>query len=136
MALFLAYCLSAMFVSNIILRDLTMHEMSLAESVLQIIEDSARTQNFQRVRIVVLEIGKLAAVEPEAMHFCFAAVARGTLAEGAQLQIIETAGLGVCLACNAEVEMQEQYGLCQNCGSSRLQTTAGNQMRVKDLAVE
>lgn len=113
-----------------------MHEMSLAESVLHIIEESARTQNFQRVRSVVLEIGKLSAVEPDAMRFCFDAVTRGTLAEGAQLQIIETPGAGVCLACSAKIAMQEQYGLCPSCGSPRLQITSGNQMRVKDLAVE
>ena len=37
-----------------------MHEMSLAEGVLQIIEDSAKSQNFSRVKTVWLEIGKLA----------------------------------------------------------------------------
>ncbi len=113
-----------------------MHEMSLAESVLQIIRESARAQNFRRVRCVVLEIGKLSAVEPDAMRFCFDSVMRGTLAEGADLQIVETPGAGLCLACGATLAMQEQYGLCPDCGSPRLQITAGNQMRVKDLAVE
>ncbi|MDO8349859.1 MAG: hydrogenase maturation nickel metallochaperone HypA [Gallionella sp.] len=113
-----------------------MHEMSLAENVLQIIEESARTQNFRRVRCVVLEIGQLSAVEPDAMRFCFDAVMHGTLAEGAELQIVVTPGAGCCLACGATVAMQEQYGLCPCCDSPRLQITAGNQMRVKDLAVE
>ncbi len=113
-----------------------MHEMSLAESVLQIIEESARAQNFRRVRCVVLEIGKLSAVEPDAMRFCFDSVMRGTLAEGAVLQIVETPGTGRCLACGSIMAMQEQYGLCPSCGSPRLQITAGNQMRVKDLSVE
>ncbi|MDP1658852.1 MAG: hydrogenase maturation nickel metallochaperone HypA [Methylotenera sp.] len=112
-----------------------MHEMSLAENVLQIIEESARTQHFQQVYIVVLEVGKLSAVEPDAMRFCFDAVMRGTLAEGAQLQIIETPGLGICLVCGAEVKMQEQYGLCPHCASPRLKVISGNQMRVKDLSV-
>jgi hydrogenase nickel incorporation protein HypA/HybF len=53
--------------------------------VLQIVEDAARAQSFQRVRLVQLEIGALAAVEAEAMRFCFDAVSRGTLAEGATL---------------------------------------------------
>jgi hydrogenase nickel incorporation protein HypA/HybF len=113
-----------------------MHEMSLAENVMQIIEESACTQYFLRVRVVVLEIGKLAVVEPDAMRFCFDAVTRGTLAEGAKLQIIETPGAGICLACGEEVEMHEQYGLCPSCGSPRLKITAGNQIRVKDIAVE
>ncbi len=113
-----------------------MHEMSLAESVLQIIEESAQAQNFQRVRTVVLEIGRLSSVEPDAMRFCFDSVMRDTLADGAELQIIETPGTGRCLSCGTEVEMLEKYGLCPYCDSPHLQITAGNLMRVKDLVVE
>lgn len=113
-----------------------MHEMSLAENVLQIIEDAAREQAFRRVRTVVLEIGRLSAVETGAMRFCFDAVTRGSLAEGAQLEIIEISGEGCCAACGKTVAMQEQYGLCPECGSPHLQIVAGNQLRVKDLAVE
>ena len=113
-----------------------MHEMSLAESVLQIIEESARTQNFRRVRTVVLEIGKLAAVEADAMRFCFDAVTRGSIAEGAQLEIIETPGAGRCIACGRTVALLEQYGLCPECGSPQIEIVTGNQMRVKNLEVE
>ena len=65
-----------------------MHEMSLAEGVLQLIEDSARQEEFSKVTTVWLEIGQLAGVEVEAMRFCFDAVTRGSLAEGANLEII------------------------------------------------
>lgn len=113
-----------------------MHEMSLAESVLQIIEEAARTQNFRRVRTVVLEIGQLAAVEPEAMRFCFDAVTNGSLAEGARLEIIEIPGEGRCDSCGKRMAMEEPYGLCPECGSPRLQVVAGGRMRVKNLEVE
>lgn len=113
-----------------------MHEMSLAGSVLQMIEESARTQNFQRVHTVVLEIGRLAAVEPEAMRFCFDAVTSGSIAEGARLEIIEIPGEGRCDSCGKRVAMEEAYGLCPECGSPRLQVVAGDRMRVKNLEVE
>lgn len=113
-----------------------MHEMSLAESVLEIIQESARTQNFQRVRTVTLEIGKLAAVEPDAMRFCFDSVMQNTLAEGAELQIIESPGKGICLACCMNLELQDSYGLCPTCGSHQLKITSGKQMRVINLDVE
>ena len=113
-----------------------MHEMSLAESVLQIIQDSAQTQNFQRVRRVTLEIGQLSCVEPEAMRFCFDAVTSGSIAEGARLEIIETPGQGHCAACGKTVALQEQYVLCPECGSANLRIVGGNEMRVKDLEVE
>jgi hydrogenase nickel incorporation protein HypA/HybF len=113
-----------------------MHEMSLAESVLQIVEDTARTQQFNRVRSVVLEIGALAAVEPEAMRFCFDAVTRGTIAQDAQLEIVETRGQGWCMDCAKTVVLHEQYALCPECGGSRVQITGGSEMRVKELEVE
>ena len=113
-----------------------MHEMSLAENLLQIFETSAITQKFHRVRGVVLEIGKLSAVEPEAMRFCFDIVMRGTLAEDALLDIIETTGEGCCKNCSAVFAMDALYGLCPVCDSPHLEITAGRQMRVKDLSVE
>ncbi len=113
-----------------------MHEISLAENVLQIIEHAARTQNFQRVRTVVLEIGALAAVEPDAMRFCFDAVARGSIAEGARLEILDKPGEGWCAECNRAVQLRERFGLCPECGGVRVEITGGNEMRVKDLEVE
>jgi len=71
-----------------------MHEMSLAMGVLQIVEEAARAQRFRRVRSVLLEIGELSMVEAEAMRFCFDAVSRGTLAEGAVLNVVEVATTG------------------------------------------
>ena len=41
-----------------------MHEMSLAEGVLQLVEETAQRENAQRVKLVVLEIGRLSSVEP------------------------------------------------------------------------
>ena len=113
-----------------------MHEMSLAESVLQIIEEAAQEQGFQRVRTIVLEIGQLAAVEFDAMRFCFDAVTAGSIAEGATLEMVTTPGAGWCLQCVASVPVTEQMGTCPQCGGFRVQVTGGTEMRVKELIVE
>ena len=113
-----------------------MHEMSLAESVLQIIEEAARKQQFGRVRTVVLEIGQLAAVEAEAMRFCFDAVMQGSVAEGAALEIIEVAGAGWCSRCATTVPMDDLVAACPQCGGVPLQPTGGTKMQVKNLEVE
>lgn len=113
-----------------------MHEMSLAEGVLQLIEDSAKTQNFSSVRTVWLEIGQLAGVEAEAMKFCFDAVVRDSIAQDAQLVIIETPGQAWCLHCAEVVHVQALYDACPKCGSHQVQVTGGNEMRVKELEVE
>jgi len=113
-----------------------MHEMSLAESMLQIIEDAARTQGFARVKAVHLEIGQLACVELAAMRFCFDAVVKDTLADGAHLVIVETAGWGRCESCAHEMVLAALYEACANCGSHEIRVMAGDAMRVQELEVE
>ncbi|WP_186453955.1 hydrogenase maturation nickel metallochaperone HypA [Denitratisoma sp. DHT3] len=113
-----------------------MHEMSLAEGVLGLIEDAARREGFSRVLAVWVEVGRLAAVEPEALRFCFDAVTAGTLADGARLEIIDLPGQAWCWQCNESVAPMDDEGSCPRCGGYGLQVTGGDQMRVKELEVE
>ena len=64
-----------------------MHEMSIAESVLQIIEDTAQAEGCARVKAVWLEIGQLAGVEKESLRFCFDVVTRDSVAQDAKLEM-------------------------------------------------
>lgn len=113
-----------------------MHEMSLTESVVEILCEEGRRQGFARVKTVWLEIGTLSGVEPGAMEFCFDVVTRGTLAEGARLEIVRTPGQGWCLDCERSVALAERFGACPECGGYKVQMTSGDEMRVKELEVE
>ena len=113
-----------------------MHEMALAEGVLQIVEDAARREGFARVRAVWLEIGQLASVEPDAMRFCFDAVTRRSVAEGARLEIVATPGAAWCMKCSQPVALAALGEACPRCGSYQLQVTGGDAMRAKELEVE
>lgn len=112
-----------------------MHEMSLAEGVLQLMEEAARRDHFTKVTAVWLEIGQLSGVEPEAMQFCFDAVTRDSVAQGARLEIIIMPGTGWCMACAKTVPMTEVFGECPHCRGYPLQVTGGTEMRVKELEV-
>jgi hydrogenase nickel incorporation protein HypA/HybF len=113
-----------------------MHEMSLAEGILQIVEDHARSGAFRRVTAVVLEIGQLSGVEVEALRFAFDAVTRGSVAENAQMQVVSVPGTGWCLGCSRSVTVSQLYDPCPHCGGYQIQVTGGSDMRVKELAVE
>jgi hydrogenase nickel incorporation protein HypA/HybF len=113
-----------------------MHEMSLAEGVLQLIDDAAHHQGFTKVKTVFLEIGQLASVEVEALRFCFDVVLNGSIAEGAKLEIETLPGSGWCMKCAMTVPIVEKYGECPQCGSFQVQPVGGTEMRVKELEVE
>lgn len=113
-----------------------MHEMSLAENVLQIIEEAAHHQSFTRVKTVWLEIGQLACVELEALRFCFDVVMRDSIAQHARLEIIDIPGSGWCKICIQEVPMAMLYAVCPQCGNFGLKVLNGDALRVKELEVE
>jgi hydrogenase nickel incorporation protein HypA/HybF len=113
-----------------------MHEMSICEGILQVMEEQARVQNFTRVKGVWLEIGPLAGVELEALRFGFDVVTRDSLAEGAALEIIEMPGQAWCLQCAKTVPVIQRFDACPECGSYQLQVTGGDEMRIKELEVE
>ncbi len=100
------------------------------------IETRARAQRFARVRRVRLEVGALAGVEPEAMRFSFDAVTRGTLAQGASLEIVPVPGEAWCVNCARAQPVVRRYDECPECGSVLLHPTRGEELRIKDLEVE
>jgi hydrogenase nickel incorporation protein HypA/HybF len=114
----------------------SVHELALCESVLSILQEQARTQRFDRVKTVWLQVGALSCAAPEALDFCFAAVVSGTLAEGARLEVIRTPGQAWCMRCGESVSIGERYDPCPQCGTFELQVTSGDEMRVKELEVE
>ncbi len=112
-----------------------MHEMALCAGILEIVEGAARAEGARRVTRLRLEIGRFAAVEIEALRFGFAIAARGTLAEGAALEVIALPGRADCLDCGARVEIADRLDPCPRCGGVRLVPRGGEEMRIKDLEV-
>lgn len=113
-----------------------MHEMSLAEGVLQILETESAKQGFSQVKTIWLEVGVLAGVEVSALEFAFDVVRRGTLAGNAQLVIINLPAQAWCMPCEQVVEIRQRFDACPLCGSYQLQVSSGDEMRIKELEVE
>ncbi|MFZ1828954.1 MAG: hydrogenase maturation nickel metallochaperone HypA [Candidatus Competibacteraceae bacterium] len=113
-----------------------MHEMALAESILNIVEETARRQGAARVTEVRLEIGELANVEMEALQFGLEAALCGSLAEGAHLEFLLIPGQGLCLTCGETVALTARYDPCPQCDGYPVRPTSGQELRVKDILVE
>ena len=112
-----------------------MHEMALTESMVEIALEEARKVGATRVARIVLDVGSLSAVEPEAMMFCFSAVSAGTAAEGAELEIERVEGAGWCLDCQRAVLLSERYAACPDCGGYKVEMTKGGELRIREMEV-
>lgn len=112
-----------------------MHEVSICEGIILLLEEQAVVQHFQQVETLWLEIGELAGVELEALRFSFEVVSRGTLAEGARLEILQPQGRAQCQDCTQSVPVKTRYDACPECGGHQLQVCAGDELRIKELEV-
>jgi len=113
-----------------------MHEMALCRNIVEVIREQAEAQGFRAVKTVRLSIGTLSHVEPQALEFGFDAASRGTIAEGARLEIERPEGQAFCMVCEKTVPLAQRFDPCPDCGGHQLVVTGGEEMRVKELEVE
>jgi hydrogenase nickel incorporation protein HypA/HybF len=109
-----------------------MHELGIAQEIVALVTERA---GGKRVCRVVLEVGKLAAVLPDALDFCFDLCTEETLLEGASLVIIEIPGRARCRLCNGDVQLDRPLGQC-SCGSTDLEWLSGEELKIKEFEVQ
>ena len=108
-----------------------MHELSITRSIVDLVAERAAGAT---VHVVRLEIGKLSAIMPDAIRFCFDICAQDTVLDGAQLDIIEIPGRGRCRRCGGEFAMEDFLAQCQ-CGSIDIECIDGKQLKIKEMEV-
>ncbi|MEH2113144.1 hydrogenase maturation nickel metallochaperone HypA [Nostoc sp.] len=109
-----------------------MHELGITQNIVAIVTENARGAKVQRV---LLEIGKLSAIMPDAIQFCFDICTQDTVLEGAKLEILEIPGLAKCRQCGAEISVDKPFGIC-NCGSVQLDLISGEELKIKEIEIE
>ena len=112
-----------------------MHEVSLAEEILEIVESASRNTPFTSVKTLTLAVGDLAGVEPQALEFALEHMSQGTLLDGALIQMIPIPGSGFCETCNTRVALDFALSPCPRCGHQPLANVEGTELRIRDLEV-
>ena len=110
-----------------------MHELSVAQAILQRVEAEAQAAGLAAVRRIKLEVGSLAGIVPASLSFCFEAAARGTVAEGAGLEIELLASKGRCLEGDHDFAFEGHTFACSLCGSARFRITGGRELFIVEL---
>jgi hydrogenase nickel incorporation protein HypA/HybF len=117
--------------------EVLMHEMGLVQNIIEILEHQAHLNNASRVVSVQLEFGALTAVLPAAITFAFEILSKGSVMEGAQLDVTIIPIKVSCSDCGKEAILQEYQPFCPACSSPALRITGGrDEMRVASMEIE
>ena len=112
-----------------------MHELSLAENILEIIETHRLQEGFTRLESLTLKLGLLAAVDEDALRFAFESLTEGGPFEGARLEVTKTYPLAHC-DCGEMFEVRDILYACPRCGAASASLSGGDELEIITLEVE
>jgi len=114
-----------------------MHETGIATEIVRIVTESIPQDLIGgKVARVYLKVGKLAAVVPQSLRFCFDIVAKETPVAGAILEIQEVAVTARCNDCDHIWEIGEPVFSCPSCRSSSIEVLSGRELDIDSIEME
>ena len=113
-----------------------MHEMGIAMQVADIAKASIpEDMKGTPVERVNLKVGKLAAVVPESLRFCFEIITKDTELDGAELNIEEVPVQAKCKDCGAEWTIEDPVFRCEKCDSGSLEIMSGRELEISSIEI-
>jgi len=113
-----------------------MHELSITQSMLDLVLEQAEKAGAREVGRINLVIGEMTGIVEECVQFYFDFISRGTIAEGAALSFNRVASRARCRACNKLFELEEFEWACPHCGGAELEIVEGKELFVESIEVE
>lgn len=107
-----------------------MHELSIAQSMLDIVLQEAARHGAAHVQKIAVKVGAFSGVVPHSLQFCFDLVKKDTPAAEAELEIVEVPIKGVCDACGRESWLDEPTIICPHCQAEQLRMEGGRELFV------
>ncbi len=113
-----------------------MHELSIAQEILSIVERSVPEQERNLVRTVKVVVGEQSGVVADSLQFCFQTLVNDSSMRGARLSIDKVPFTVHCRNCGAPSRPDDGTIVCPACGSMDTEITGGTDLRVLEVELE
>jgi hydrogenase nickel incorporation protein HypA/HybF len=113
-----------------------MHELGIAEQMLKIALDYAAQNNAQRITAFNIEMSAAADESEDSLRFHFENLTRGTIAEGARVEISRVPVRAQCFECGNEFDWKAQDQVCPQCSSLRVRAVLRDEFRLASIDIE
>jgi hydrogenase nickel incorporation protein HypA/HybF len=113
--------------------EVTIHEVSIAENILEIVEEVAKQHQLERIEKVVLEIGQFSGVEPDLLRFAFQVIVDNTLLQNTEIEILTPPLVLYCRSCETEYLGEMEDLRCPVCLGEEFDVRQGKEMLVRSI---
>lgn len=109
-----------------------MHSLAMAQDILRAAVSEAEKHNAKHVKAISVKIGDGHFAESDSLLFCLEATAKGTIAEGAQIEIDLVDTTAKCQQCALVFPVENHSPICPRCGNSNPEVLAsGEPLQIK-----
>jgi hydrogenase nickel incorporation protein HypA/HybF len=112
-----------------------MHELSIAQSILDIVSRQVESDKLPAVKKIVVRVGALSGVMPDALQFSFEAIIPDTALASSVLEIEQLAIQGKCLECEKQFDVKDFFFACPDCHSTRIEVVRGYELDIAYVEV-
>lgn len=113
-----------------------MHEMGIAQNIVEIVVEAAEGHGATRITRVQLRAGALRAIIGSQLEFCFSFMAKDTIAEGAELKVEVIPAEAACRCCGTRFGVETPGGGCPDCLKKDFELVSGTELFVSDIEAE
>jgi hydrogenase nickel incorporation protein HypA/HybF len=114
-----------------------MHELSIAQSVIDAVEKRASEWNAARVKSVRLRIGEATGVVTDSLSFCFEMLASlDPRLAGARLQVEIVPHRARCRRCGIDFAVMNFVALCPGCEELSGEIVSGGELQILDMEID
>jgi len=113
-----------------------MHEYPITEQIIKIASGKAKENNARSVTRITLVVGEQSGFIGESIQMYFDIISKGTLCEGAVLEMENIKAKWYCPDCNKHYKRQPFSFACPDCGNDGMPTNIGKEFYVKDIEIE
>ena len=113
-----------------------MHELSVAQSILEIIRQSVPREELPHVRTVTLKVGDQAGIVYESLEFSFRALTLETPLAGAALSVERVPYRIHCAICREVIESPFGLGICPKCSGTETTVVSGTELQVATIDLD
>lgn len=110
--------------------------MAITQSILDIVLQHGEENGARKVTKVVLTIGAMTQVVGECVKFCFDIMSKGTIAEGAELEINDVPTRVKCPQCGDVFEGEDLIFICPRCQIASGDIISGKELDVTSIVIE
>lgn len=110
-----------------------MHELSIAMSIIEIVEEQAKIAGEQRVLEVELDIGTASGVVIDALRFSLEEAVNASILQNSNIRINEIPSAFKCLSCGFEFEPEDVISPCPKCGHLFSDVISGKELKIRKI---